>query len=119
MILGSRFGIVFVTDQLIGPQAGNRFFRLLHAGPLTLNYTYRGLWGTLAGMSTLFAVSSVTKKTDPAKLARLNINWKGQAQRLCGILDWRLQLGVLTAITVLLHWRLGGHDGEPSVFEER
>jgi hypothetical protein len=44
-------------------------------------------------MITLFALSSVTKKTDPAEQFR-------------GIFDWRLQLGLLTAITVLLYWRL-------------
>jgi solute:Na+ symporter, SSS family len=106
VIVGSGFGMVFFTDQLIGPQAGSRLFPLLHANPLTLNYTYRGLWGTLAALITLFAVSAVTKKTDPAKLDRLAINWKGQTERFRGIFDWRLQLGMLTAITVLLYWLL-------------
>jgi SSS family solute:Na+ symporter len=89
--------------QLIGPQAGSRLFPLLHAGPLTLNYAYRGLWGTLAATITLFAVSSFTRKTDPTKLERLTINWKGQAERFRGIFDWCLQLAVLTAITVVLY----------------
>jgi len=51
-------------------------------------------------------VSSFTKKTDPAKLERLTINWKGQAERFRGIFDWRLQLAVLSAITVVLYWLL-------------
>jgi hypothetical protein len=66
-----------VTDQLIGPQAGSRLFPLLHPSPRTLNYRYRGLRGTLAGIITLFAAPSFTRKTDPAKLERLTINWKG------------------------------------------
>jgi hypothetical protein len=54
----------------------------------------------------LFAVSAFTKKTDPEKLARLTIDWKGQAERFQGIFDWRLQLAVLTVITALLYWWL-------------
>jgi SSS family solute:Na+ symporter len=106
VLVGSVFGIAFVTDQLIGPRAGSRLFPLLHGGPLTLNYAYRGLWGTLAATVTLFAVSSFTRKTDPAKLERLTINWKAQAERFRGIFDWRLQLAVLTATTVVLYWIL-------------
>jgi SSS family solute:Na+ symporter len=106
VLVGSLFGIVFVTDQLIGPQAGSRLFPLLHSSPLLLSYTYRGLWGSIAGVITLFAVSAVTQKTDPAKLERLTIDWKGQAERFAGIFDWRLQLAVLTAITVALYWFL-------------
>lgn len=104
--VGSVFTIVFVTDQLIGPQAGSHLFPLLHSTPLLLGYTYRGLWGSIAGVITLFAVSAVTKKTDPEKLERLTIDWKGRAERFRGIFDWRLQLGVLTAITVGLYWFL-------------
>lgn len=103
VVVGSLFCIVFVTDQLIGPQAGTRLFPLLHASPLTLNYTYRGLWGSIAGVITLFAVSAFTKKTDPERLERLTVNWKGQAQRFRGIFDWRLQLAVLTVITAVLY----------------
>src|SRR4029077_19766180 len=58
VVVGSLFCVVFVTDQLIGPQAGSRLFPLLHISPLTLNYTYRGLWGSIAGVVTLFAVSA-------------------------------------------------------------
>jgi len=106
VLVGSLFCVVFVTDQLIGPEVGSRIFPLLHASPLTLNYTYRGLWGSLAGVITLFAVSAFTKKTDPEKLDRLTINWKGQAERFRGVFDWRSQLAVLTAITAALYWML-------------
>jgi solute:Na+ symporter, SSS family len=103
VLVGSVFSIIFVTDQLIGPQAGSRLFPLLHASPLTLNYTYRGLWGSLVGVITLFAVSALTKKTDPARLEQLTINWRGQPEHFRGIFDWRLQLAILTAITVVLY----------------
>jgi SSS family solute:Na+ symporter len=106
VLTGSAFAVIFVIDELVGVHTGSRLFPFLHAGPLTLNYTYRGLWGSLAGTIALFAVSAFTKKTDPEKLDRLTINWKGQAERFRGVLDWRLQLAVLTAITAALYWLL-------------
>lgn len=105
VLVGIVFSVIFVTDQLIGVQAGEHLFPWLHTR-LTLNYTYRGLWGTLACIATMFAVSSFTKKTDPAKLERLTVDWKGQKERFRGVFDWRLQLAVLSAITVLLYWLL-------------
>ena len=106
VLVGSICCVVFVTDELIGPHAGSRLFPWLHANPLTLNYAYRGLWGSIAGTITLFAVSAFTEKTAPDKLERLTIDWKGKAERFRGILDWRLQLAVLTVITALLYWWL-------------
>jgi solute:Na+ symporter, SSS family len=106
VLVGSVFCTVFVTDELIGPHAGTRLFPFLHTNPLITNYTYRGLWGSIAATITLFAVSAFTKKTDPEKLARLTIDWRGQAERFRGIWDWRLQLSVLTVITALLYWWL-------------
>jgi SSS family solute:Na+ symporter len=106
VLVGSVLCFVFVTDELIGPHAGARLFPFLHSHPLTLNYTYRGFWGSIAGTITLFAVSAFTKETDPEKLERLTINWKSQAERFRGIFDWRLQLAVLTVITALLYWWL-------------
>ncbi len=105
VLVGIVFTVVFVTDQLIGVQAGARLFPWLHHN-LTLNYTYRGLWGTMACIITMFIVSSFTKKTDPAKLEKLTVDWKGQKDRFRGVFDWRLQLAALSAITVLLYWLL-------------
>src|SRR5215469_4190405 len=106
VLVGSVFCTLFVTDQLLGVHTGSSLFPFLHSSPLTLNYTYRGLWGSIAGTISLFAVSAFTKKTDPEKLARLKIDWKGKRERFRGILDWRLQLAVLTVITALLYWFL-------------
>ena len=104
--VGSVCAFVFVTDQLIGPHAGSMLFPWIHTGPLTINYTYRGLWGSIASVVTLFVVSSVTKKADPKSLDRLTVNWRGVWERFRGVADWRLQLAVLTAITGVLYWAL-------------
>jgi solute:Na+ symporter, SSS family len=105
-VIGSVFSIVFVVDQIAGPQAGSQLFPLLHASPLTLNYTYRGLWASIASVITLFVVSAFTKKTDPDIVAPVTVNWKGMWERFRGISDWRLQLAILTAITFALYWML-------------
>ncbi len=103
VIVGCVLATLFVTDQLIGVQEGSKLFPWLHT-KLTLNYTYRGLWGSIACVVTMFAVSSFTKKTDPAKLEKLTVSWTGQSEAFRGIFDWRLQLVVLSAITVVLYW---------------
>ncbi len=105
VLVGILLSAIFVTDQLIGAQAGAHLFPWLHHS-LTLNYTYRGLWGTLACIVTMFAVSSFTKKTDPDKLKKLTVDWHGHRERFRGIFDWRLQLAALSGITVLIYWLL-------------
>lgn len=102
VVVGCGLAAVFVTDQLIGASEGSRLFPWLHTD-LTLNYTYRGLWGTIACVVVLFAVSAFTKKTDPAKLKELTVSWRGQPEPFRGVKDWRLQLAVLSAVTVLLY----------------
>ena len=103
--VGCILATIFVTDQLLGVARGSVLFPWLHT-KLTLNYTYRGLWGSLAGVATLFLVSSFTKKTDPDKLEKLTISWKGKSEPFRGIFDWRLQLAVLCLITVILYWAI-------------
>lgn len=103
VIVGCALASLFVTDQLIGPTRAASVFPWLHT-KLTLNYSYRGLWGTIACVFTLFLVSSFTKKTDPEKLEKLTVSWNQRAESFRGIFDWRLQLAVLCVITVLLYW---------------
>jgi len=103
VIVGCVLATLFVTDQLIGVQEGSRLFPWLHS-KLTLNYTYRGLWGSTACVVAMFAVSSFTKKTDPVKLEKLTVSWSVPAESFRGIFDWRLQLVVLSAVTVVLYW---------------
>jgi solute:Na+ symporter, SSS family len=103
VIVGCGLAFMFVTDQLIGVVAGTRLFPWLHT-KLTLNYSYRGLWGTLLEILTLFVVSYFTTPTDPAKLEKLTVSWKSQNEPFRGIFDWRLHLAVLSVITVILYW---------------
>ena len=103
VIVGCMLAALFVTDQLLGAREGARLFPWLHT-KLLLNYTYRGLWGTIACVVILFAVSSFTKKTDSQKLELLMVGWKGKRERYRGVFDWRFQLVVLSIITVLLYW---------------
>lgn len=103
VVVGCILAGVFVTDQLMGPVHASHLFSWLHT-KLTLNYTYRGLWGTVIATCVLFGVSSFTKKTDPAKLEELTIRWKGRLEAFRGVFDWRLQLAVLSVVTVLLYW---------------
>lgn len=92
--------------------AGDRIRRAEQAGDsdgwrhtkLTLNYPYRGLWGSIASILVMFAASSFTRKTDPAKLEKLTVSWKRRAERFRGIFDWRLQVAVFSAVTVALYW---------------
>ena len=45
-----------------------------------LNYTYRGLWGTLVSMVVLFLVSSLTKAPVTSDIQRLTVDWKAPVQ---------------------------------------
>jgi SSS family solute:Na+ symporter len=102
VLVGIVLATVFVTDQLMGVYAGQRAFPWLHT-TLTLNYTYRGLWGTLAIVATLFAVSAFTAPTPPEKLEATTMQWTGRLEPLQGLSDWRLQLGLLGAVTIVAY----------------
>lgn len=73
---------------------------------MTFNYTYRGGWGTLLITAVLFGVSAFTAKTDPVKLAKTTIHWDQRPEPFRGLSDWRLQLGVLSLMTVAAYWWL-------------
>jgi SSS family solute:Na+ symporter len=105
VLLGCVLAAIFVTDQLVGPQEGANLFPWLHT-KLTLNYSYRGLWGTIACILVLFLVSSFTKKTDAAALEQLTVSWRYQREPFRGLQDWRLQWAALTIITIVLYWLL-------------
>jgi SSS family solute:Na+ symporter len=105
------FGVasLYVTDQIIGmvrgPEAAKSLFPFLHH-TLTSNYTFRGLWGTLVIIAVLFIVSVATKRTSAEKLATTTINWRARLAPFEGWRDWRLQLAVLSIVTILLYWWL-------------
>ena len=102
VLAGVVLASVFVADQLLGPEAGEKIFPFLHH-KLTLNYTYRGLWGTICIIAVLFVVSVFTEKKSPEKLEKTTINWGGKTGSFNGLSDWRLHLGILSIVTVGLY----------------
>jgi len=105
VLVGVVLSTIFVIDQLLGPDVGKQIFPFLHH-PLTLNFGYRGLWAEILITIVLFAVSAFTEKTAPEKLATTTINFKGGIAKFEGIKDWRLHLGVLFALTLLIYFWL-------------
>ncbi len=103
--VGAVLAAVFVADHLMGGEAGAKAFPLLHRD-LTLNYTYRGLWGTLLVVATLFGVSYLTPPPRPEQLATTTVNWGEKCAPFEGIADWRLHLAVLSLVTALCYWFL-------------
>jgi len=102
VVTGVLLASLFVTDQLIGAQRGAALFPWLHQ-KLTLNYTYRGLWGTLLITVILVLVSAFTRKSPPEKISHLTIDWHMQPEPFRGLADWRLQLGILSLATIGLY----------------
>jgi SSS family solute:Na+ symporter len=105
VVAGCALASVFVTDQLLGIQAGKNLFPWLHTR-FTLNYTYRGLLGTIVCITVLFTVSCFTKRSDPKALDELTVSWKVNRENFRGVRDWRLQLACLAAATIAIYWAL-------------
>jgi solute:Na+ symporter, SSS family len=59
LLAGSSLAALFVNGST-SRSTGAQWFPWLHL-KLTLNYTYRGLWGTLVSIAVLFLASSLTK----------------------------------------------------------
>jgi SSS family solute:Na+ symporter len=103
---GIALSALFVVDALLPDKdAARHIFPWLHH-PITENYTYRGLWGSLAITFILFAVSAFTKKTDPVKLQATTVDWGGPREPFQGLSDWRLHLTGIVILTVLAYWWL-------------
>jgi SSS family solute:Na+ symporter len=102
VITGIVLSTIFVIDQLAGPDTGSRIFPFLHYD-LTLNFGYRGLWATFIITGILFLVSAYTKKTASEKLEKTTVNYSAIPEKFSGLTDWRLQLGVLSAIAISLY----------------
>jgi SSS family solute:Na+ symporter len=101
VLIGSALAALFVWDQLIGETAGSRMFPWLHT-EFTRNYTYRGLWGTLLVVGTLFAVSAFTPRAAAQTLQGLTVDWNRAPEALRGLTDWRVQLTALVIVTIIL-----------------
>jgi len=100
-VAGILLATIFVTDQLMGP-AGVQRFPFLHL-KLTLNYTYRGVWGTLITIAVLFIVSQITKAPDAATVKGLTVDWKSRTTPFEGWRDWRLHWSALAVATVAIY----------------
>jgi SSS family solute:Na+ symporter len=106
-LCGIVLSTLFVVDALLPNKTlAAQIFPLLHY-PITENYTYRGLWGSLLVTFILFTVSAFTKKTDPAKLQQTTVDWSGTREPFTGLSDWRLHLlgiGILTVLAYRWLW---------------
>ena len=102
IVIGILISTIFVIDQFIGVEAGEKLFPFLHY-KLTLNFGYRGLWATIFITGILFAVSAFTEKTAPEKLKKTTIDYSKKIERFSGLSDWRLHLAVLSLITIMLY----------------
>ena len=105
VLVGILLSTIFVIDQFMDPEMAARTFPLLHHD-LTLNFGYRGLWATIIIIAVLFGVSAFTSKTSNDKLVRTTINYAAVPEKFSGLSDWRLHLGVLSAIAILLYYWL-------------
>ncbi len=102
VLTGLVLATIFVADQLMPVAEGAKLFPWLHTN-LTLNYTYRGLWGTIVVVIVLFVVSAFTERTDPSRLEKTTIQWGRPIDRFRGISDWRLHLAALAFATVMIY----------------
>jgi SSS family solute:Na+ symporter len=102
VILGVIIATIYVIDQLLGQETAKNVFPFLHH-KLTFNFGYRGLWAEILITAVLFIVSFFTRKTDPDRLDRTTISFRGKAALFEGLSDWRLQLGILSAVTILIY----------------
>jgi len=100
-ITGTLIASMFVADQLM-TVTGARIFPFLHH-KLTLNYTYRGLWGTLVTTAVLFIVSNLTRSPEPASIKGLTVDWHMRIPPFKGLSDWRLHLALLTLATIAIY----------------
>jgi solute:Na+ symporter, SSS family len=101
VLVGILLATIFVIDQILGPETGQAIFPLLHH-KLTLNFGYRGLWAEILITIVLFAVSAFTEKTELSRLEKTTIDYSRGLAAFKGLTDWRLHLGILTLITVVI-----------------
>ena len=105
VLAGLALAVLYIVDTCMAPAIAARYFPWLHT-PLTLNYTYRGAWGTLILTAVLFVVSAFTERTPADKLAKTTMDWTSRPEPFRGLSDWRLHLMVLLMATAAIYWWL-------------
>jgi solute:Na+ symporter, SSS family len=101
--VGVLLSAIMVIDELVGAEKGAKIFPWLHQHYLMVNYSWRGLWGTIIIIIVMFAVSAFTAKTSPEKLAHTTIDWGKKPEPFMGLKDWRLQLAAIGVVTILFY----------------
>ena len=102
VIIGCVTSSIFLADEWMGPELGQRIFPWLHT-TLTTAYSYRGGWGFLFITLVLFVASAFTKKDPPEKLEGTTVDWKKKIESFEGLRDWRLHFAILTILTIAIY----------------
>jgi SSS family solute:Na+ symporter len=101
VLVGSVISTLYVVDGIF-QEFGRARLGFLHL-TLTENYTFRGLWEVIITTVVLFAASYATQPPPPEKVQGLTVDWSAPAEPFRGLVDWRLQLGLLLTATVCLY----------------
>lgn len=102
VIAGVIIATVFVIDQFLGVETGEKIFPFLHY-KYTLNFGLRGLWAEILITGILFLVSVFTKKTAPEKLEKTTINYSKGFMKPESWTDWRVIWLVIAIVTIFLY----------------
>ncbi len=100
-MVGTLIASMFVADQLMNA-SGTQIFPLLHH-KLTLNYAYRGVWGTIVTTAVLFVVSYRTRPPEHARVKGLTVDWQSHSASFEGLSDWRLHWSLLALATIAIY----------------
>jgi SSS family solute:Na+ symporter len=102
VVAGVIIATIFVIDQFLGVETGEKIFPLLHY-KYTLNFGFRGLWAEILITGILFLVSAFTKKTAPEKLEKTTIDYSKGIAKIESWTDWRIIWSALAIVTVSLY----------------
>ncbi len=103
VLVGTCISGLLMADELMTVELRQRCFPWLHDYWFLNNYAYRGAWGFLIITAVLVSVSAITAKTAPEKLQQTTVDWSRKTEAFAGLADWRLQLALLTVVTIALY----------------
>jgi SSS family solute:Na+ symporter len=101
VLVGSVISTLYVIDGIF-PDFGRAKLGFLHT-TLTKNYTFRGLWEVLLVTAVLFVASYASQPPPAEKVAGLTVDWRAPREPFRGLADWRLQWGLLLAVSAGLY----------------